>query len=542
MGADYLRSVTEDKEIVQKVLNGANTNTKLLLDDSVKAQYEAAIPDETVEGVDPFTGTTIAYDDYYGGYEFTRSRTAEMSVVGSSGSLKDSIRWAIDVTDGPKDYVDRYDNLYLINTAEGDERTFTFSGTTNTFDSLRDAGVTSTGTLTINGTKDGVNYSTINAGGHNLFVMSNSGTTVNVNNTKITGANKVADIADGNTLNLNNVIMDGGSIVNAGDILVNGTNSLNGNISGEGIFTSSAGKTTLESGSTLNQKELKLQSDDFINNGDITAKLTNSAMLENTGSLTVNGGSINRNDIKGTGTLIVAGGFTNENTVSQGSVEFENGAVFTAKDGSSSTFGNLTNDANGGTFDTNNSTFASYAFGKSALTSALNLAFDMDITDRANVKSDTFSLAEGSTGTFKVSALDMAGFDAFKVLDTNTSVQKQILTGSTSGVNLDISAIESTYNTEDTQRLTDGEKAFSGTSIYFDEKFGKYDYDRTKKTKITVVGTDTIKLDLTVTDSDPIEFTELEDNLNLINVAEGDNREFKFKTANDKFESLKDAG
>ena len=542
MGADYLRSVTEDKEIVQKVLNGANTNTKLLLDDSVKAQYEAAIPDETVEGVDPFTGTTIAYDDYYGGYEFTRSRTAEMSVVGSSGSLKDSIRWAIDVTDGPKDYVDRYDNLYLINTAEGDERTFTFSGTTNTFDSLRDAGVTSTGTLTINGTKDGVNYSTINAGGHNLFVMSNSGTTVNVNNTKITGANKVADIADGNTLNLNNVIMDGGSIVNAGDILVNGTNSLNGNISGEGIFTSSAGKTTLESGSTLNQKELKLQSDDFINNGDITAKLTNSAMLENTGSLTVNGGSINRNDIKGTGTLIVAGGFTNENTVSQGSVEFENGAVFTAKDGSSSTFGNLTNDANGGTFDTNNSTFASYAFGKSALTSALNLALDMDITDRANVKSDTFSLADGSTGTFKVSALDMAGFDAFKVLDTNTSVQKQILTGSTSGVNLDISAIESTYNTEDTQRLTDGEKTFSGTSIYFDEKFGKYDYDRTKKTKITVVGTDTIKLDLTVTDSDPIEFTELEDNLNLINVAEGDNREFKFKTANDKFESLKDAG
>ena len=62
MGADYLRSVTEDKEIVQKVLNGANTNTKLLLDDSVKAQYEAAIPDETVEGVDPFTGTTIMGD------------------------------------------------------------------------------------------------------------------------------------------------------------------------------------------------------------------------------------------------------------------------------------------------------------------------------------------------------------------------------------------------------------------------------------------------------------------------------------------------
>ena len=220
-GATNFLSSTESKEVVQKILNDANSNTKITLSDDVKTEYGADIADEVIEGTVEFSGTSIKYNDVFGKYEYTRSRDAEIAVVGSATGLADSIRWAITVTDGTPTFTQIEDNLHLINVATGENRVFDFDGTTNTYTSISDAGTTSTGKLTINGTKSGSNYSTINADGNSLFDMSVANTTVEIKNTKITNAEYVANVASGNTLTLNNAFIDSSNtsgISNAGTL------------------------------------------------------------------------------------------------------------------------------------------------------------------------------------------------------------------------------------------------------------------------------------------------------------------------------------
>jgi len=171
-----------------------------------------------------------------------------MSVVGSAAGLLDTIQWNITVTDSPETPTGQVDNLHIINTAEGAERTFDFDGTTNTFTSIDNAGVTSTGKLTVLGTKSGDNYSTIDANAHNLFDISSTGASVELQNTKVMNAGYVANVASGNTMVLNTAfIADNNTlgIDNNGTLTLKGSNTINKALTGNGTTNLTDGTTIL---------------------------------------------------------------------------------------------------------------------------------------------------------------------------------------------------------------------------------------------------------------------------------------------------------
>ena len=78
--------------------------------------------------------------------------------------------------------------------------------------------------------------------------MTASGTTVEIDNTKITNAQRVANVAEGNELILNNAYIDSSNtngITNAGTLTLKGTNTINEGVTGTGTANVETGTTTL---------------------------------------------------------------------------------------------------------------------------------------------------------------------------------------------------------------------------------------------------------------------------------------------------------
>ncbi len=306
-GIAAFKASTESKEIIQKILNNANSNTILTLSNTVKSAYEEEIADELVEDVDEITGSTVKYNEKYGEYELTRQRALEVSIVGSSQGLADAIRWAITVTDSDKIYKD--DTLHLINIASGTNRVFDFDGTTNTFNVTENTGTTAVGKLTILGTQNGTAYSTIDADGHSLFDITTSGAAVDIQNTKIKNAEYIADVTSGNVLTLSNVIID---------------NTNTKGITGTGTTVISGGKTVLSAES--NQNLLTINSNGELENN---AKFTLADKISNSGTLTsIADNIVTENGIENEGVINFIGG-ENLNNISgtNGTVNFSDTSI-----------------------------------------------------------------------------------------------------------------------------------------------------------------------------------------------------------------------
>ena len=356
-GIAIFKASTVNTELVQKILNNGNANTKLTLADTVKSEYEADIDDEIITGTDSFAGTTITYNQKFGDYEITRKRETRISIVGSAQGLADSIRWALNVTDGEKIYTNQDDNLHLINVATGENRIFDFAGTTSTFEVSEDAGITSAGVLTIKGAKNEDTYATINAKGYKLFdIIATMPTTVEIENTQIDNAAYVAKITDGNTLILDNTYLTAtntSGIENNGQLFLNNNNIINQSITGEGKTTIS-GITNLNSanlvqnelivnGKLLNTGDPEIYNIVVNNSGKVSStaeisgnlqfKLNTNAVFENNGSIEqqlleiATGATLTNNNqlhvkAQGTnnGTINGSGSFTNDG-------EFENNGI-----------------------------------------------------------------------------------------------------------------------------------------------------------------------------------------------------------------------
>ena len=356
-GIAIFKASTVNTELVQKILNNGNANTKLTLADTVKSEYEADIDDEIITGTDSFAGTTITYNQKFGDYEITRKRETRISIVGSAQGLADSIRWALNVTDGEKIYTNQDDNLHLINVATGENRIFDFAGTTSTFEVSEDAGITSAGVLTIKGAKNEDTYATINAKGYKLFdIIATMPTTVEIENTQIDNAAYVAKITDGNTLILDNTYLTAtntSGIENNGQLFLNNNNIINQSITGEGKTTIS-GITNLNSANLVqnelivNGKLLNMGDPEIYNivvnnsgkvsstaeiSGNLQFKLNTNAVFENNGSIEqqlleiATGATLTNNNqlhvkAQGTnnGTINGSGSFTNDG-------EFENNGI-----------------------------------------------------------------------------------------------------------------------------------------------------------------------------------------------------------------------
>ncbi len=380
-----LQDFTESTEITHQVLFNADTDTTISLGTDVLNDFNTTVTLD-ITGSDEWSGPDINWNADFGEYTITRTIESTISVTSSDTAqqLQDTLDWIVLVSDGDKDYGDKADNLALVNQfTTTDDRHFNFDSANDEFVASKNSGITAGGKLVINGVMDeNGNKSTINGtdAGNNQYdlfeITSGNETVVEVNNTKITGANTVAIVAAGNTLTLNNVdIIDNiNGIVNSGNLNLTGNNLIADNISNttspDGVISILSGSTQIADGANVEQGTL-ITSDNALlgisgvvtvtdkmnntgkinitnsgilnldgNNLEITGDVVNygllsvngaaknSTILENHNEMVINSSFTNDNSIFGTGTLThKSGDFVNDSSISQKTINNEGNIV-----------------------------------------------------------------------------------------------------------------------------------------------------------------------------------------------------------------------
>ena len=350
-----------NKEFIVQVLKAQNDNIQLDLSDYVKSQLgdkNYLIASGILSTVDEEIKQHTQWDYDYKhtvtwGDEYGKLRLA------TTDTTNDSVGIAYDHRDSHDEVEKMDDTLYLVNTAQINDRTFDFVTANDEYVATKDLGTTATGEMSVNGVFADGKRSTINGTdtndvAHDLFNLADE-QTLNLNNVKITGANSVAKLTNEDAvLNLNNVEISGNTngITNAGTVNLKGTNIIANNITG-------AGNTNLKSGSTTNNANIEQSTftienaaAQLTNEGTIRAAFDNSvgAGVTNKNSIVANGGS-NSGAITGVGTFENTTGntFINNGTITQTTVTNDgtwanNNDIIAAISNNSN--GNMTSNAN----------------------------------------------------------------------------------------------------------------------------------------------------------------------------------------------------
>ncbi|MBQ9244931.1 hypothetical protein IJ182_01545 [bacterium] len=367
-------------------------------------------------------------------------------------------------------------------------------------------------------------------------IINKSKGTVNISNS-VFKSNTNADIDNSGILNLNNT--------NSFEKIIDTDNN--------GTMNVLTGVSTVSN--TLTQYKIEISDGaKLINNGTAsigTLNINSGATLTNNSNATVNTTGENNSVLSGNGIFNVAGTFTNNGTFSQDTLSIKNGGKFVSSGSDSFVVANITNDENGGYFDSLNNNLDRYTVGKANLSSALNMAIDMTLASDLTSDSDTFTLnsTDAGSGTFNISSLNLTGegIDKFRQSITNKEIVQKVLNNANENTVLKIdSAVKSMYDVTIADEIITGTEDFSGTTIKYNADFGGYEFTRSRVTEMSVTGSDTglqdsIKWAITVTDGDR-RFTSKKDNLNLINVAEGASRTFDFDGTTNTYTSTENAG
>ena len=326
-------TVTGDSgEYTKQILTGTTTGATLALSQDLQKPVITGI---SRTGSDELSTNTIKWDDNYGGWKQAGTQTETLSIANSSGTLQDSIKYSINKVWDAKEFIDKVENLALINQYTGtgsDNRSMDFSGifedTTakGTYTVQADLGTSSSGTLTLYGVKDGDKNTTVDLNNHSGFVLDNA-TTLDINNIDMKGNNTLITVNNENaSVKLNNTNMQGAitgskeynmtttgdntiqdvtkaNVLNSGNLSLSGTNNLVNITGSEGTTEITGGTTTVGS---VNQKSLTINSTAtklVVTNGIATSDgVTNNKA----NGLEVQGGVIG-SDISGTGKTVING-------------------------------------------------------------------------------------------------------------------------------------------------------------------------------------------------------------------------------------------
>lgn len=236
---------------------GSNNNLQLDLSDDLIDKFNTT----TVEKL--YTSdemrSDVWWDEQFHTYEQDKNITSTIT-LDTTSTTNDSIKYTQESTLGAIVDTGSYgDTLALINQYDNvvEDRNFNFDTENDVYEVTQNLGTTSAGTLNINGVANGDQRSTIDGNSLALFVLNNE-TNLNINNTKITGAQSVVTGYNKDAvLTLNNVeIKDNtNGIETAGSIYVKGNSIFENN--GDGIkVTSSSSVITLDAtGSEITLKE-----------------------------------------------------------------------------------------------------------------------------------------------------------------------------------------------------------------------------------------------------------------------------------------------
>ena len=477
-------------------------------DNNVVITLTSTVDDKTKDWVDSQTDTINPvhnWGDTIGEYDQDVTDTYHFEVVDNHSLayvLDESMRQR-----GDKDYQTYYDVLHRLNILETTEdREFNASSASETYvvganidpdktESITGLGTTSRGKLTVNGVASGNNKSTIDGNGKTLFELTqakdgNVNTQVEINNTKITNAAKVATVGSDNELILNNVEISGNTagITNNGTLTLSGTNTISNHIDGNsGTAQLTGGKTSITSGTNVAQNIIRITAGELANagtiisaidnggtltntnviNGDITntstltntggtitGDITNSGTVTNSGSITgrldntnivTNTGTIttsngtNSGSITNTNGVINANGGSNSGSIADGSINvsgsFENSGVLSNSDVSISANSKLNyiTNSNNTVFNSRLSGGNSAEFNKSGATELQITGNQSGFAGIANVNEGTLSFAEASGNAFFAndSIINVDNISGADSLLKYTSLSGKTLSGST---------------------------------------------------------------------------------------------------------------
>lgn len=320
----------------KQVLIGANENTRLDIS-AIKSQFDMAADEVQKSVAKDLTAPEINWNDDYGTENWIETYKRELSVVGSSSGLMDTIKYvSTKIGESEHTYNPKADNLAIINQYNGsgkENREFNFDSAENEFKVTENTGITESGSLTINGVSDGESRSTIDYDSHNGFELNNDDTTLTlkdvevknssalVSGTSSTGTKVVLDnvnIHDNGTgvQTAGDVEIKGNSTI-ADDINVTGDNSqinidgtdevtLSKNLTGTGTSKLNISNGTVNIGentrisaldTTLNDTSLNIANENSLNGLDTTFNGTNNLNISNNNVGTLALGKVNLNGV-----------------------------------------------------------------------------------------------------------------------------------------------------------------------------------------------------------------------------------------------------
>lgn len=270
---NFVNKLDEDKNsfVVQVLDTNHNDKIALELDKFVQTRYDiediSRIENDEVQQITHFS-------DKFNSYKRDGVLYGDLYLT-TIGTENDSIAFEIkEDWENSKELIgSRGDTLRLVNMSELENRTFVSDLATDVYNATDNLGQTHAGTLTINGTEEGDEKSTINLRRHTGFELG-ANTTLNMNNVQISGNNGVIKVTDDSAeINLNNTNISGN---------ITGTTEYHINVSGTGTTNLSGlvenGYTTLTKGGlsfdkdTFNQSgsTLDVQSGSvYMNDGNI---------------------------------------------------------------------------------------------------------------------------------------------------------------------------------------------------------------------------------------------------------------------------------
>lgn len=386
------------KPFEAQILKGDIQNRKLLLSDSVAAQYNKTDTKTRYESDD--LTATASWNDTFNTRKYETVTTKKLETYSAVATVENHNSLRYTETTGEETLVEETsegDTLALLNKTTqfgATERKFVTSDANATHDVSEDLGTTAAGKLTVQGATDGTNTSTIDLKGKDGFKVSDDAEVV-LDTVKITGA-KAEDGAlidnESGSVTLKDVEVAENSkpaINNDSAMKLSGTNNIDSGIGGNGTTNITDGQTTL--GAKLTQKKVNVKS-----GATLKANADNiDAPVANNGTYDVTGGTIGK-DVTGNGATVIKGDVQNKAKVAN-DITVNAGKSLTSN--ADNIGGNVTSD---GTYNVTGGTID-----KNVTGGKLNVKGDVTVGDNAEVSTKSANVAKSASLDVGTNSVDL---------------------------------------------------------------------------------------------------------------------------------------
>ncbi|MBQ7633411.1 MAG: autotransporter domain-containing protein [Alphaproteobacteria bacterium] len=427
------------------------------------------------------------------------------------------------------------DTLMLVNTADLAKRNFNADQATyKVRDGNDDIGTTHAGELNING--QGKNVSTLDGNGAKLFDLSETGTTVSLNNVKVTNAATVATLsASDDKLNLNNAEISG----NNGEITAN-----DGTIEAVNInFYDNSGT---EAGAIASGSTVKIIADN--GTSEIRGNTAGQAASADT--------AIYMKSNPTTATTPVL------------NIEAKNNGVFTLRDsvdGDEAYAANITGDATGTVrlyndvkkadvsvdtvnMELNDGTVKDYSVNTLTSDASAKWSVDVDVENKTADRFVTTVATPQSGSVVTLNHFEQKNGNLQDVRDENFKVQILKTQGTTDAANLQLALSDDAKAELGDEFILEHRKTGEEDSVTTDTKWSRklyrYTQEYTKYGQLGLATTDTLNdsIGMNTRETDVDSKESLGDTLKLVNQAELDNKNFIADTADEVYTLEDDLG